>query len=242
MTSENSSASDLRKRSRTAALWYLLVTVTGPFILIYIPSRFIVSGDAASTLANIASAPALFRLGIVVGFVSSVCFLLTGLALYDLFKPVDKAKARAMAALVAVSVPIGFIGTFFDIALLRLAGGADFLKVLAPAQVHSLAAAFLDMGRQANYVSQIFWGLWLLPLGILVIRSGFFPKLLGVLQVIAGFGYLAASVVFFLFPDAIAGIGPVVTVMEIGELPFIFWLVIAGARMKPTRKAAPAAV
>jgi len=240
MTSENLTGSDLRKRSRTAAFWYLLVTVTGPFILIYIPSRFIVAGDAASTLANVASAPALFRLGLVVGFVSSVCFLLTGLALYDLFKPVDKVKARAMAALVAVSVPIGFASTFFEIALLRLAGGADFLKALAPAQSHSLAAAFLDMQQQANYVSQIFWGLWLLPLGILVIRSGFFPKFLGVLQVIACFGYLAASFVFFLFPDALAGISPVTTVMEFGELPFILWLVIAGARMKPTRKVAPA--
>ncbi len=238
MTVENLTGSDLRKRSRTAAFWYLLVTVTGPFILIYIPSRFIVAGDAASTLANIASAPALFRLGIVVGFVSSVCFLLTGLSLYDLFKPVDKAKALTMAALVAVSVPVGFISTFFEIALLRLTGGADFLKALAPAQVHSLAAAFLDMQQQANFVSQIFWGLWLLPLGILVIRSGFFPKLLGVLQVIACFGYLAASVVFFLFPDAIAGISPVVTVMEFGEVPFILWLVIAGARVKPMRKTA----
>ena len=241
MTSENASGPDLRKKFRAAAFWYLLITVTGPFILIYIPSRFMVAGDAAATLAKVASAPALFRIGIVVGFVSSVCFLLTGLALYDLFKPVDKAKARAMAALVAVSVPIGFISTFFEIALLRLAGGADFLKALAPAQVHSLAAAFLDMQQQANYVSQIFWGLWLLPLAILVIRSHFFPKFLGILQVIAGFGYLAASFVFFLFPDAMAGVSPVVTVMEMGELPFILWLVVAAVRMKPAPNAAPAA-
>lgn len=240
MTFENVAGSDLRRRSRIAAFWYLLVTVTGPFILIYIPSRFIVPGDAAATLASIASAQGLFRLGIVIGFVSSVGFLLTGLALYDLFKPVNKATAGTMAALVAVSVPIGFISTFFEIALLRLAGGADFLKALAPTQIHSLAAAFLDMQQQANYVSQIFWGLWLLPLGILVIRSGFFPKFLGVLQVIACFGYLAASLVFFLFPDASAGISPVTTVMELGELPFILWLVIVGARVRPPRKAAPA--
>lgn len=241
MTSEYATASDLRRKFRAAAFWYLQITVTGPFILIYIPSRFIVSGDAAATLAKVASAPALFRIGIVAGFVSSVCFLLTGLALYDLFKPVDRAKARVMAALVAVSVPIGFLGTFFDIALLRLASGADLLKALAPEQVRNLAAALLDMQRQTIYISQIFWGLWLLPLAILVIRSGFFPKFLGVLQVVAGFGYLAASFVFFLFPDALAGIGPVVTIMEMGEVPFILWLVVKAARMKPAPNAAPAA-
>ena len=240
MTVENFTETDLRRRSRIAAFWYLLLTVTGPFVLIYIPSRFIVAGDVASTLARIASAPALFQIGIVVGFASSICYLLAGLALYDLFKPVNKAMARTMAALVAVSVPIGFVGTIFLAALPRLAGGAGFLQALAPAQVHSLSAAFLDMQLLAGLAAQIFWGLWLLPLGILVIRSGFFPKLLGVLQVIACFGYLAASLIFFLLPSAVSWTTPFITAMELGELPFILWLLIAGARAKPARQASAA--
>jgi len=231
--------SELRKKSRIAAFWYLLVTLTGPFVLIYLPSRFIVPGDAATTLANITAGQALFRLGIVVEFVSAVCFLLTGLALYELFKAVDKGQARIMAALVVVSVPVGFFSTLFQIALLRLGSGADYLKALAPGQLQSLAMAFLDMQKQSNFIAQIFWGLWLLPLGILVIKSGFFPKILGALQEIACFGYLAGCLAFFLFPGAYAKINPIANIMAFGELPFILWLVVVGARLKSPREAAP---
>jgi hypothetical protein len=232
--------SDLRKKSRIAAFWYMLVSVTGPFLLFYIPSKFIVPGNAAATIANIMASQTLFRFGIVISFISTLSFLFTGLALYALFKPVDKGQARTMVALVAASVPFAFITTLFQIAALLLASGADYLKAFEPAQLQSLAMIFLNLDKQGSLIAEIFWGLWLLPLGILVFKSGFFPKILGVFQVIACFGYLAGFLVSFLFPGVRGMIPRIINVMIFGELPFILWLIIRGARLKPPRKAAPA--
>jgi hypothetical protein len=232
--------SDLRKKSRIAAFWYMLVSVTGPFLLFYIPSKFIVPGNAAATIANIMASQTLFRFGIVISFISTLSFLFTGLALYALFKPVDKGQARTMVALVAASVPFAFITTLFQIAALLLASGADYLKAFEPAQLQSLAMIFLNLDKQGSLIAEIFWGLWLLPLGILVFKSGFFPKILGVFQVIACFGYLAGFLVSFLFPGVRGMIPRIINVMIFGELPFILWLIIRGARLKPPREAAPA--
>ena len=231
---------ELRKRSRTAALWYLLMMVTGPIVLIYLPAKFNVPGDAAATIANIMSSQALFRLWIVIGFISSFSFLFTGLSLYALFKAVDKVQAGIMAVLVIVCVPIGFVASLFKLVALLLGGGAAYLKAFTPAQLQSLAMIFLDMDKQGELISQLFWGLWLLPLGILVIKSRFFPKILGVLQLIACFGYLASFLVGMLFPGSGGIVRSIITVMLFGELPFIFWLIIVGARLKPPRQPAPA--
>jgi hypothetical protein len=228
---------DLRKKSRIAAFWYLLILVTGPIVMIYLPTKFLVPGDAAATIANIMASQALYRLWIVIGFISSIAFLFTGLALHALFKAVDKGQARIMVVLVALSVSIGFISSLFQMAVLRLGGGADYLKAFTPAQLQSLAMIFLDIDKQGNFVANIFWGLWLLPLGILIFKSGFFPKILGVLEWIAGFGYLASFLVGFLFPGIRSTINPIITVMLFGELPFIFWLIIRGARLRSPHKA-----
>ncbi len=230
---------DLRKKSRTAAFWYLLVLVTGPIVLIYLPSKFFVPGDVAATIANIMASQTLFRLWIVIGFISSIAFLLAGLALYALFKAVDKGLARIMVVLVALSVSIGFFSSSFQMVLLQLGSGADYLKAFTPAQHQSLAMIFLDIDKQGGLIANIFWGLWLLPLGMLIFKSGFFPKILGVLEWIAGFGYLASFLVGFLFPGILARISPIITVMLLGELPFIFWLIIRGARLPSPHKAMP---
>ena len=231
--------SDLRKKSRIAAFWYLLMGVPGPFVLFYFPSKFIVPGDAAATIANIIASPTLFRLGIVINFIGTISFILTAIALYDLFKSVDKGQARTMVALVVAHVPLAFLNTVFQIAALLLTSGADYLKAFEPVQLQSLAMVFLNMHKQGNFIAEVFWGLWLLPLGILVFKSGFFPKILGVLQMIACFGYLVDFLVGFLFAGVRGKILPIITVMFTGELPFVLWLIIVGARVKSPRKAAP---
>ncbi len=240
MATAGPAGSDLRKKSRIAAFWYLLILVTGPIVLIYLPSRFSVPGDAAATIARIMAAQALYRLGIVIQLISSIGFLFTAMSLYALFKGVDRGQARAMAALVVVCVPIGLITSLFQIAPLLLSSGADYLKAFTPGQLQSLAMIFLDLDKQGNLISNVFWGLWLLPLGILVYKSGFFPKILGVLQIVACFGYLAAFLSGILFPGGRGIVQSIITVTLLGELPFIFWLVIVGARVRPSRKAAPA--
>jgi hypothetical protein len=145
-----------------------------------------------------------------------------------------------MVVLVAVCLPIGFVTSLFQAGALLLGSGAAYLKAFTPEQLQSLAMIFLDLDRQGNLISNIFWGLWLLPLGILVFRSGFFPKILGVLQVVACFGYLGAFLSGILFPGGRGIIQSIITVMLLGELPFIFWLVAVGARVRPPRQAAPA--
>lgn len=232
--------SDLRRKSRIAAFWYVLILVTGPIVLIILPAKFIVPGDAAATIARITASQALYRLWIVIQFISAIGFLFTALSLYALFKGVSRGLARAMAALVVVCVPIGLVTALFQLAALLLGSGAGHLKAFTPAQLQSLAMVFLDLDRLGNLAAHVFWGLWLLPLGILVFRSGFFPKVLGVLQVIACFGYLAAFLSGLFFPEGGGIVQTLITVTLLGELPFIFWLAIRGARVRPPRNAAPA--
>jgi hypothetical protein len=137
-----------------------------------------------------------------------------------------------MVALIVAYVPLAFLNSLFQIAALLLTNGADYLKTFEPAQLQSLAMVFLNMHNQGNFIAEVFWGLWLLPLGILVFKSGFFPKILGVFEVIACFGYLADFLVGFLFPDIRGKIHPIAFTMLFGELPFVLWLIIVGARVK----------
>lgn len=233
-------SSELRKRSRIAAFWYLLLTLTGLISLIYLPSKFNVPGDAAATLANIMASPGLYRLGIVIELFSLVVFLFSALSLYALFKGVNKAWAGILVALVIACVPIGFVTSIFKAMALHLGGGAAYLKAFTADQLRSLSMILLDMEQQGGLASEVFWGLWLFPMAILVIRSGFFPKILGVLQVIAGVGYLASFLAGMLFPGGVGIAQTIISVMLMGELPFIFWLIFVGARVKSPRQDAPA--
>jgi hypothetical protein len=230
---ETAGGSDLRRKSRAAAFWYLLITVTGPLIVFYFPSKLLIPGDAAATLANITARQGLFRLGLLVDFISLTAFLMTALALYALLEDVDRGRARTMVSLVVASVSLSLAGELFKAAPLLIASSAGHLKVFAPAQLQSLALLSLGIQGQAVLFVQLFWGLWLLPLGILVIRSGFFPRFLGILQLVAGAGYVAGFVAALVFPGAPGWVGTAVTVMILGELPFILWLAVRGARPKP---------
>jgi hypothetical protein len=232
--------SDLRKKSRIAAFWYIVMGAPSPFVFFYLPSKFIVPGDATATIANITASPTLFRLGIVLNFISAIGFILCAIALYDLFKTVDKGQARAMVAFVAAYIPLAFLNSLFQIAALLLNSGANYLKAFEPAQLQSLALVFLNMNKQGNFIAEIFWGLWLLPLGILIFKSRFFPKILGVFEVIACFGYLANFLVVFLFPGLRGKINSITFMLIFGELPFFLWLIIKGARLKSPRKTVPA--
>ncbi len=138
-----------------------------------------------------------------------------------------------MVALVLVSVPIAFLNEVNSIAALVLVRGPDFLSVFQKPQRDALATLFLNLHGGGIAIVQIFWGLWLFPLGLLVYRSGFIPRILGVLLIINGFAYPILSFTYFLLPQY----GPIaarfVTLPELGELWFILWLLIKGAIPKP---------
>jgi hypothetical protein len=228
------------KAARVAGVLYLLMAVTAPFALIYVPSKLIVPGDATVTADRFRASEALVRTGIGLELFHQAVAIFLVLALYRLFKAVNEHHAVLVVILGAlVSVPIVFLNVLNEIAALVLVSDADFLSEFGKSQRDALAYLFVRLHEQGLIVASIFWGLWLFPLGMLVIRSGFIPRLLGFLIMIAGVGYLASSTTSLVLPRYADVVGQLVAVLYFGELPFIFWLLIRGVRLRPT--IAPAA-
>lgn len=220
-----------KKQARVAGLLYLLASIPGVFCLIYIPSHFIVSGDAAATASKITASEFVFRLGILSELAGFTGFIFVARALYVLLAGVSKAHASLMVTLILVSIPISLLNVLNETAALRLIRGGDFLAVFAQPQREALAMLFLKLHFDGIIVAQVFWGLWLIPFGILVFRSGFLPQILGVLLIIACFGYFANTVVALgLLPNVVSR---VVGQLTVCELPIIFWLLIVGAKDQP---------
>ena len=206
--------------------------------MMYVDSRLFVPGDAESTVSNIQASEELFRLGIVSNLVGQIGFLFLALALYKLLKSVDKHQARLMVILVVASVPVACLNLLSQLATIMLLSGSSYLSVFEPAQLHALAMVFLDVQKHGIFIAQVFWGLWLFPLGLLVFKSGFFPRVLGVLLLVGCFGYLIDCLAFFLFPSPKGIVSSIATTAAaISEFAFIFWLLIKGtkARSRDTR-------
>jgi len=138
-----------------------------------------------------------------------------------------------------VSVPIMFVNVLNEIAALILVSGADFLSAFQQTELDALAFLFLRLHDNGITVASIFWGLWLFPFGILVTRSGFIPRILGILLFIAGTGYLLSACTSILLPEYGGIVGQVAIVLELGELPIIFWLVYTGLRPLRTSASHP---
>jgi len=166
----------IKKQARVAGLLYLLASIPAPFALIYVPGTLIVRGDATATGNHIRASENLFHLGIASELFGFIMFIFVVLALYRLFKGVSEKHALAMAILLLVSIPISLLNVLNEIAALVLVSGANFLSVFETRQLDALAYVFLRLHGQGFVVAQIFWGLWLFPFGILVIRSGFIPR------------------------------------------------------------------
>lgn len=220
-----------KKAARFAGLLYLLASIPGAFSLLYIPSHFIVSGDATATAKRILTSEFVFRIGIVSELTGFIGFIFVVRALYRLLSGVDKRQASLMLTLMLVSIPISLVNVLNETAALKLIHGGDYLSVFSQLQREALAMLFLKVHFDGFIVAQIFWGLWLVPFGILVFKSGFLPRVLGVLLIIACFGYLANSFVGFgVLPDIFSRF---VGQLTICEVPIILWLLIMGAKDQP---------
>lgn len=220
---------------------YLLASLPAPFALIYVPSSLIVSGDATTTANHIRASENLFRLGIATELFGFIMFIFVVLALYRLFKGVNEKHALAMAILLLISLPISLVNALNDIAALILLSGADFLSVFETRQLDALAYVFVRLHGQGFVVAQIFWGLWLFPFGILVIQSGFIPRMLGYSLFIAGFGNVASSFTSLLPLPYAPVVDRIASVLTAAELPIIFWLLIWGAKDQPLNEQHPQA-
>jgi Tfp pilus assembly protein PilF len=219
------------KNARLAGLIYLLLAIPAPFALIYVPSVLYVRGDAAATFANITSNEMLFRLGIAAGLAYEIVFLYLAGAFYRLFKETDRMKSMMLVLLVVVSVAAGFLNRLNQVAVLIVTSGADFLNSFTGPQLETIAFFFVRLHSQGIQTIALFWGLWLIPLGLLCWKSKFIPKIFGVLLILNGLAYIADAVVFILFPDALSALGRLTWPLKLaGELPFMLWLIIKGTR------------
>jgi hypothetical protein len=221
-----------RKAARIAGAWYVAMGLVAPFSLLYVPNNLIVRGNAAATASRILGAEMLFRLGIAAELTTAVISIFMVMALYRLLHAVDKTQASLMVILGAlVSVPITFLNVVNDIAALILLRGADFLSVFNRSQLEALAMLFLRLHGQGLIVVQIFWGLWLFPFGVLVIRSGFLPRILGVLLIVNGFAYVAISLASLLLPQYAAVVQQIAFPTLLGEVWIMLYLLIVGAKV-----------
>lgn len=220
--------------ARIAGVLYLLMIPLGIFGILYIPTTLIVAGDAAATAANIMASESLFRLSIVSALLVQLDQIFLVLVLYKLLKYVNKIHAVLMVVFALAAVPIAMFNELNHFAVLLLLGGADYLTVFGADQLQSQAMLFLDFHEQGILIAQVFWGLWLFPMGYLVYKSGFIPGIIGILLMIGCFGYLFDSIAIMLFPDfsGIAGY------TFIGELLLPLWLVIKGVNVEKWEKRA----
>ena len=218
---------------RFAGLLYVLISIPGIFALIYVPGKLIVHGNATATASNIAAHETLFRLGIAANLISQILFMGVALALYDLLKGVNRRQAALMLTLIVVPVPIVLLNELNAIAALILVRGADFLFIFEKPQRDSLAMLFLNLHSYGFDITAIFWGLWLFPLGLLVYRSGFIPRLLGVLLMLNSFTFPVNSFTSLLLPQYENIVSRWMKPLSFAELLFMFWLLIMGAKPKP---------
>lgn len=222
-----------QRQARFAGLLYLLSGLTAPFALLYVPRRLVVPGDATATADHLRASEMLLRLGIGGELLSATIFVFVTLALYRLLKGVDQGHARAMVILYALSVPISYLNSVNDLAALFLVRGGAFLSGFDQRQLDTMALLFLRLHGQGVVLAQVFWGLWLFPFGILVFRSGFFPRVLGVWLIVNGSAYVALSVCALLLPQYAGMVSRYTFPLLFGELAMMLWLLIVGVGPRP---------
>lgn len=216
-----------RTLARIAGVLYLSVAVLTIFAGV-VNTLIVKSGNAAATAADIGNSASLFRAGLVSELAGATAFLATSMALYLLLRHVDQMAAAAMVVLVAVSVAIQSLSLLNQNAALLIATGQ---YAFSSTDSDQLTMLFADLQHNGYLIAQTFFGLWLLPLGYLVLKSGYFPKALGILLVLGCFGHVADVFSRLLAPDFGAFISPfVLAVAAVAELSFIVWLLVKGIR------------
>ncbi|CAG1013981.1 hypothetical protein ANAEL_04855 [Anaerolineales bacterium] len=226
----------LNKTARMAGFLYLI------YMIITIPadalarSPLIMFGDAATTARNIMASEWQFRVGITGDLVSAVFFLLAAWALYALLKPVNKDMSLLFLLLNLGGVSVYFINLLNQFAAVLLLSGVDYLKVFQADQLQSLAMFFLDLHHNGYWIAQIFFGAWLFPLGYLVYKSGFLPKILGVVMMIHFVGWTTTSLLYFLYTPGYTALTYVTYPLGfISEFGLMLWLLVMGAKeQKPS--------
>ncbi len=218
-----------RKTARMAGLFYLIFIIT-TVLATSIRDRFIVSGDEVATANNIMTSQALFRGGFVIELVSATFFVLAAWALYVLLKPVNKNLALLFLLLNLGGVAVECINALNLVATLQFLSGANYLTAFQTGQLQAMAMSSLDLYTNGFLIAQIFFSVWLLPLGWLVYKSRFLPKFLGVLLILDFFGNMSWFLQGFLLPDQKLLAYPGNAISFIAEISLTVWLLIMAVK------------
>ena len=219
-----------RRTARIAGALYLFSAVAAGAPIVYVSNVLIESDDAAKTAANILGSEAIFRACLVSELIGATTFIFLVRALYRLLAEVSKAQASLMVTFVLISVPITFVNVLNEVGALSLLHGGGFLGVFNGAQREALALFFLNLHGDGTSLANIFWGLWLFPFGALVMRSGFIPRILGVLLILNGVALIVVSLTALTFPAYLDNVSRYAVIPELGELWMMAWLLIYGRR------------
>jgi hypothetical protein len=222
-----------RDPGRIAGLLYLGVIVFGAFALLD-PFHLIVPGDPAATATRVLASETIYRLSIVSGLIGYVLFIYLGRALARLFEGVDRAQSSLMVTLVMMMVVLGLANMVNDLAAIAVLRGTDVLGAFTDAQRQALAMLFLRVGGQGNVVAEVLWGLWLFPFGVLVMRSRFLPRALGVLLILNGVAWIALCLTAVVMPAYTGAVKRWLTVPMLGEIVITLWLLVKGAGARRT--------
>jgi hypothetical protein len=229
-TQRRDNMNSINGTARMAGLLYLIYMITTIFADAFGRSKLVVLGDAAATSNNITASQGLFRLSFVGDLVSALFFFLAAWALYLLLKPVNKDLALLFMLLNLGGTAVYSINLLNQFAAILLLSGADYLRVFQPAQLQSMAMFFLTLQKNGAWISQVFFAAWLLPLGYLVFKSGFLPRILGIVIMVHFVGWLMTFFQFFLFPGFTAITYVTYPLGFISEFGLTFWLLIMGAK------------
>ena len=219
------------KAARIAGVIYLAMVIVAPFSMLYVPGKLIVRGNALATADNILAHETMFRLSIFGDLIGHVIFICLAVALYRLLSNVNKTWAILMVSFVLVSAAVGFLNALNNIAAVILFRGGEFLDVIDKTQRDALGILFVRLHIQGEFISEIFWGVWLFPFGLLVYRSGFLPRLLGVWLIVACFAWIALSITALFFPSHYGAAFTWLQPAFFAEMAIMLWLLIRGANL-----------
>lgn len=220
-----------KKSARIAGLLFLILIITGVFAEFFVRAKIYLPNDAAATVKNIINNERLFRLSIISDMIMIIAFLLFPLFLYSIFKKIHKNLTAIMVICVLISVSIYGINMLNQIAVLLLTSNDTYLSAFEADQLSSLVMFFLKMHANGYFISQIFYGLYLLPLGYMIYKSGILPKIIGIILMLGGIGDLIDFIRYYLFPDYQSIILNNITIpADLGEFSFCLWLLIMGVK------------
>jgi hypothetical protein len=229
--------------ARVAGVIYLVLAVCAGFSELFVRSSVTVAGDAAATADNIRASATLFRIAFVTDVVNVACFILLALALYVLLAPVNQRIASTFVIFSAIAVAIMGVNMLNHAGALAVATDPTYATALGAGSADALALLFLDLHGHGYLIAQIFFGGWLLPLGYLVYKSGYFPRVLGIMLMIGCFGYLADLVATYLSPGFESSLSPYLLLpAALAEISVLLWLLVKGANVEQQDERAPGTV